>query len=115
MVVRREGLPKLTKRKKALLDQTETQTGSLVENQDNTLKMVTNLVVGSWVDRNLAKQAPKVVRACARIIQVEIALPAGSHVFKLCILEGPGAADTNLKGLDIQVRTVSTTARARQP
>ncbi len=33
---------------------------------------------------------------------VEVALPAGPHVFKLCILEGPRAADTNLKGLDIQ-------------
>eukprot|EP00752_Nemacystus_decipiens_P002207 g2098.t1 len=34
---------------------------------------------------------------------VEVALPAGPHVFKLCILNAPGASDTNLKGLDIQV------------
>ncbi|CAM9354034.1 unnamed protein product, partial [Laminaria digitata] len=32
---------------------------------------------------------------------VEVSLPAGSHVFKVCIVNTPGGADTNLKGLDI--------------
>lgn len=38
--------------------------------------------------------------------QVEIALPAGNHVMKLCILMVIGSFDTNLQGITISVRKV---------
>ncbi|CAM9771595.1 unnamed protein product, partial [Scytosiphon promiscuus] len=34
---------------------------------------------------------------------VQVALPRGPHVFKICILNVPGASDTNLKGFFMQV------------
>lgn len=41
--------------------------------------------------------------ATALIVQVEVALPAGPHVLKLCIVKALSGSDTNLKGFKIKV------------